>query len=96
MWLLINNSFHEINEIKKDEFVEVKRQIVAQPTEQGLGFVELHSMHPMFKSCSKHFLNLNNVMSYSIVNENSEEWVQIKQVALGENGIIKPDLKVIS
>jgi len=105
MWIRNENSFFEleigneeelIDEIAKNSCIKVSRQITMQPTEKGLVFIQLSQMHPMFKACEQEYLNLGNISCFGVVDENSEEWIKIKQVALGESGIVKPKLSLVT
>ena len=104
MWIRVENSFYEleiqemgqlIECFNRNALIKTKRQVGMQSTEKGLVFIELTNVHPIFKACGQEYLNPSNISGFGIIDENSEEWCKIKQIALGEPGIVKPDLKLV-
>lgn len=88
------NNFKE--KVQRHEMVPALRQVVAMPhrDEKGqhmLAFARIEQVSPLLAGCDgPDFINLGRVVSFSLVDEQSEMWCAVKERALNEPSIVTP------
>lgn len=103
-----NSAFYEIDlsvnkmfeEIEGNHAIKVNRMIILVPQDhngkQGVMAIQRKEIDPMSRCCdeSKEFICPSNIISFGLVNVESEIWDKISESALRESKIIKPKLLV--
>jgi len=88
------NNFKE--KVRMLEVVPVLRQVIAMPhrDEKGqnvLAFARIEQVSPLLAACDgPDCINLGRVVSFSLVDEQSEMWCAVKERALNEPSIVTP------
>ncbi len=79
--------------VKNGWAIEVFRRIVPMMTKDKLSFALQDKIDPFIQFCGKNIctLNTSNILFFTKIDENNNNWKKLTSVVLGENNIVTPN-----
>jgi len=90
-----------ISEMHENHPLKIERTIVLIPhnqnNKQGLIAVEPKKINPMFMGCDdkKEYICANKIVSFGVIDVDSEAWTKIYESVYQESNLVKPNMRLV-